>query len=187
MAAIRLAADGCIGAERTAVSYLFVQFTSEEQFMYLRIAAQLLTSAVLAGAALAADPFVGEWKMNLSKSQFEGRPMPKSESVRFEPEPGGLLHTVERADAEGALTKTTYHYRLDGKEYPAAAGHGETVTRSRPDALHIEGTFRKDGKVVTEDCWAISPDGKTITRILSASANHPSGRPFNMKLIYEHK
>jgi hypothetical protein len=145
--------------------------------------AMVMMLVMLCAPASAADPFVGEWKMNPAKSEYSGRSMPESGTVRFEPEVDGLRHTIEWADAEGQGVRNTFRAKFDGKEYPALRS-GQTVSRKRLDANTFEATFKKDGKLTNRDRWAISADGRTLT-FTSAGVDSSTGKPFKTTTIFE--
>lgn len=136
----------------------------------------------LCAPAWPSDPFIGEWKMNPAKSDYNGKPMPESGIVRFEPEVDGLRHTIEFVEAGGQGVRNTFRAKFDGKDYPALKS-GQTVSRKRIDPNTFEATFKKDGKVTNRDRWAISGDGRTIT--LTSAGVDPTGKPFKTTTIFE--
>jgi hypothetical protein len=139
--------------------------------------------AVLPVAASAADPFLGEWKMNPEKSQFNGRPLPQSSIARFEPDVEGMRYTVETVDADGKGVRNTYRAKFDGKDYPALSA-GRTVSRKRIDQNTFEATYKKDGKLTNRDRWAISPDGKTIV-VTTTGVDASTKKPYTTSTVYE--
>jgi hypothetical protein len=145
--------------------------------------ATMLMLVALCGLAPAADPFIGEWKMIPPRSEYSGRPMPESGTVRFEAEADGLRHTIEWLYAEGRGVRNTFRAKFDGKEYPAL-GSGQTVSRKRLDTGTFEATFKKDGKVANRDRWAISADGTTLT-FTSAGVDSSTRKVFRTTTIFE--
>ena len=137
---------------------------------------------VLCGLASSADPFIGEWKMNPAKSEYNGRSMPASGIVRFEPEVDGLRHTIEWIDAEGRGVRNTFRAKFDGKDYPAL-GSGQTVSRKRLDSNAFEATFKKNGKVANRDRWQVSTDGKTLA--FTSAGVESTGKAYKTTTIFE--
>src|SRR3982074_136304 len=83
----------------------------------------LLVGAILTIAtstALAADPVVGTWKLNLAKSTFSPGPGPKSQTRTYAESPQGMTLTVKRTAADGKESVTTLTFKDDGKPYPAS-------------------------------------------------------------------
>ncbi len=65
----------------------------------MSLAAALLGSAVLLAAqADQNNPFIGTWKLNVSKSKISPGPAPKSETVRIEPDRKVSVETVGADD-----------------------------------------------------------------------------------------
>src|SRR5207248_9033816 len=80
-----------------------------------------------------ADPFVGTWALNLSKSTYENQPTPKSGMRTFDYERDGLiLVTAHTVTAAGATTFVHNLFTLDGKEYEEMArGAGGCFSSTR--------------------------------------------------------
>ena len=67
----------------------------------LLVAAALVLG--LATMAIAADPFVGTWKLNVAKSKITGQ-TPKSETLKIATQNNGFKWTFDTVDAEGKAT-----------------------------------------------------------------------------------
>jgi hypothetical protein len=145
----------------------------------------VLMLVTLCTPAFSADPFIGEWKMDLAKSQYTGKSTPESGVVRFEAEPDGLRHTLEWVNADGGGARNTFRAKFDGKEYPAL-GSGQTVSRKRLNANAFEATFKKNGKVTNRDRWAVSADGKTLT-LTSEGVDSSTGKPFKIAAVFDRR
>jgi hypothetical protein len=152
----------------------------EEKHMSVAI---LIFVIALCAPAWPSDPFVGEWKMNPAKSEYNGKPMPESGIVRFENEVDGLRHTIELIEADGQGVRNTFRAKFDGKDYPALKS-GQTVSRKRVDSNTFEATFKKDGKVTNRDRWAVSGDGRTIT-FTSTGVDSTTRKAFKTTTIFE--
>jgi hypothetical protein len=57
--------------------------------------------AIGAGAALAADPVIGTWKLNLAKSTFSPGPAPKSQTRTYADSAQGTKLTIKTTAADG--------------------------------------------------------------------------------------
>jgi hypothetical protein len=127
-----------------------------------------------------ADPFVGTWTLNLSKSTYENQPTPKSGMRTFDYERDGLiLVTVHTISATGSTGFVHYLFTLDGKEYEEATRGGGggrggertptyvSATKVNDHAINV--VFKSGGKVIISHEWSISEDGKTMTAKRTAS------------------
>ena len=123
--------------------------------------ALLLSIAV--GGMCFANPTLGTWKLNESKSKF-GEGMGKSTMVVWEKAGDQDKCTVDGVDAEGKKTHSVWTGKLDGKDYPIT-GDATSDTRSftvKGDNT-IEMVSKKDGKVVGDGTIVVAADGKTRT------------------------
>src|SRR5262249_12786612 len=101
----------------------------------------------LVTSAWAADNrFVGDWKLNPSKSTLTDRM--KVAAV------GENKYTFEfEGDVETIV--------INGTDQPGSGGTTLSVTVDGPDAWKV--VRKKDGKVVITANWKLSPDGNTLT------------------------
>ncbi len=119
--------------------------------------------SVAAGAICFANPTLGTWKLNESKSKF-GAGMSKGTMVVWEKAGDQDKCTVDGVDAEGKKTHTVWTGKMDGKDYPIT---GDVTSDMRSFKLKgdntIEMVSKKDGKTVGEGSIVVAPDGKTRT------------------------
>jgi hypothetical protein len=112
----------------------------------------------------AADPLLGTWKLNLEKSKFGSRPMPKSNQITWTEKGGTFRYAAKGVGPNGQPTQTEIpSFKFDGKEYPLSTGG--TVALKRADPLHFQSTGMKNGKKTFSNKSVISKDGKTITSV----------------------
>lgn len=115
-------------------------------------------------AVLAADNWIGTWKLDVAKSKFSPGPAPRSVSLTFAATPDGIKFTSDGVDAGGKATHTEFVSRFDGKEVPYPGNpNADTGSPKRIDDNSYEGTWRKDGKVTIQLRGVVSKDGKTLT------------------------
>src|SRR4051812_31200375 len=103
----------------------------------------------LASSALAADPSIGTWKINLEKSKLENPAVWKGRTIVIEPSGDGkntYRITISRPQKDGTVQKREDLRTFDGKERPSAMNPGETEMSERIDARTRRTTFSKDGK-----------------------------------------
>jgi hypothetical protein len=130
-----------------------------------RIAAiVLLATALVAGTAMAADPVVGSWTLDVAKSKFSPGPGPKSSTRVYSESADGVTldSKTVMADGKEATIKTTY--KADGKSHPAT-GHpdADMVMAKMVNARTWDFDLTKDGKSVGTVHRVVSADGKTLT------------------------
>ena len=107
----------------------------------MRIAALL----VLIGAAWAAEPESGIWKMNPVRSNFSGDTQPRSFTVRVEPHSKGEVFTLDRVETDGHATSSSMILYFDGVARDFQQGEcSGTQSSWRMDSQTVE-IFRNCG------------------------------------------
>jgi hypothetical protein len=128
----------------------------------------LLVAGLVTGALWAAnDPFVGEWKLNPSKSSKLTDQM-KVASVagnKYAFDFGGGLETIA----------------ADGTDQPGGFDTTLSATIEAPDFWKI--VRKKGGQMLLTANWKLSNDGKTLMDDYTEFA--PDGSPSNMKYVYK--
>jgi hypothetical protein len=125
----------------------------------------LFTISSIAFAADAADPVVGTWKLNTTKSSGSV-PTPKSETRTYAAAPDGVALTWTRVAADGkeSVVKTTFKY--DGKDYPVTGSPDfDALSAKKIDANTIESKQSRKGKPIGTTTRTVSADGKTLTLV----------------------
>ena len=142
------------------------------------------TLAISAGL-WAADPLVGTWKLNLEKSKYGSRPVPKSGEVTWTEEGGTFRYTSKGVGADGQPTVVEIpSFKFDGKEYPVKGSPlVDMVSFKRVDPQHMESTGQKDGKPATTNNTVISKNGKTLTTVWQGT--DASGKPQTWTTVLE--
>src|SRR5579859_1725399 len=107
----------------------------------------VLVGGLMAAALWAAnDPFVGEWKLNASKSKLTD--VMKVASV------GGNKYAF---DFGGGNPETIV---VDGTDQPGVDGTTLSVTAEGPDSWKV--VRKKDGRILITGIWELSKDGETL-------------------------
>src|SRR5262249_5113566 len=121
----------------------------KEDSMLERTVPWLLLAGLAAGTLWAAnDSFVGEWKLNPSKSSKIFDQM-KVESV------AGNKYSFDFGGGPGETITP------DGTDQPGIAGTTFSVTIEAPDSWKV--VRKKDGKMLIRANWKLSKDGNTLT------------------------
>ncbi|HKW33599.1 MAG TPA: hypothetical protein VJN92_11385 [Candidatus Acidoferrum sp.] len=127
----------------------------------------LVAGCFLASAIWAAeDPFVGEWKLNPSKSRFPDEM--KVESA------GANKYAF---DFGGGTAETIV---ADGTDQPGLAGTTLSVTVEGPDSWKV--VRKKDGRILLTANWELSKDGNTLRDDYTEFG--PNGASSNVKYVY---
>jgi hypothetical protein len=130
---------------------------------------RLLLVAALATTTswAASDPFVGDWKLNPSKSKL-------TDQMKV----AGVAGNKYAFDFGGGNPETI---SPDGTDQPGVSGTTLAVTVEAPDAWKV--VRKKDGRVLITASWKLSKDGNTLTDDYTEFA--PNGSPSNVKYVYK--
>jgi hypothetical protein len=130
----------------------------------------LFLLAAVATVAMAADPWVGTWKLNPAKSKAPGGRLPHPSSTNIIEIQGEKMHLIsEQTSTTGELERVEYTAALDGKEYPVKVSppgpQPYTISLKIIDSrarefVEVIGNFTIKGRDV------LSEDGKNFSRIV---------------------
>jgi hypothetical protein len=138
----------------------------------------------LATAAMAADPFVGTWKLNVAKSKSSSqRTWPQSSTVKIEEQDHGLKIAEDRVLADGKTPHMEFSEKFDGKDYPDPSSPGLASAYTRVDANTVLVVFKRDGKEVGRSRDVVSKDGRTITR--TQTGKNSNGQEVNVTMVFD--
>ena len=118
---------------------------------------------------MAADPFVGTWKLNVAKSTLKGANADLAgATMTISPlGPNAFRTTEDELLKSGEKRHVEINRTYDGKEHPATGvgfkqeGASEIDQRLNESTRKI--TQKRDGKVRGEFTSTVSPDGKVMT------------------------
>jgi hypothetical protein len=115
--------------------------------------------------ATSADPWVGSWKLDVSKSKFHN-PGPKEETLTVAAaSKDAVKYSMKGTDPAGAAYTEAYEGKPDGKPYPLTRNGQEVAKISyhrNTDHNSTGNATVVDGSTFTENV-TLSADGKTIT------------------------
>jgi len=131
----------------------------------MRLAKLAIATLTFSALALAADPFVGRWKLIPEKSTAQGVPMTKSATVVYEEQSGGVKMSYESIEADGKPHKDTWMMVFDRKDRPYDDPDRTCDTRwaRRLDAQNIEAGCKGNGKEIVGVTVALSKSGDEFT------------------------
>lgn len=135
--------------------------------MFKRIFELLLVSCVVAGAAWAAsDPFIGEWKLNPSRSKLTD--VMKVASV------GGNKYEFDFGRGNETIV-------VDGTDQPGHLGSTLSVSPEGPNTWKV--VRKRNGRVLITATWKLSKDGYTLTDDFRGLQSN--GSPYNLNYVYK--
>lgn len=130
------------------------------------------------------DPAIGKWRLNLAKSIYRpGVIPPKSALVNIEPAGQGIKVTVRTIQGDGQTAEMHYTAYVDGNDYPVTGSRDYNSVSLKHSGLVVEGTRKKDGKVVQTYQRVLSSDGKTMT--VATTAVTSQGQQINIVSVYD--
>jgi len=133
---------------------------------------------------LAADNWIGTWKLNVEKSKYSPGPAPKSLTLEVRGLQGGIRHTSDGVNAEGKATHTTYSSKFDGKDVPFEGNpDADTHAPKKIDDNSFENVWKKGGKATVTVRAVVSKDGKTFT--VSLTGKNAKGETVNNTAVFE--
>jgi hypothetical protein len=134
-------------------------------------------------AAAPADPILGTWKLNISRSKFNPGPPPRSQTRTYTATPEGIQVTMRTVDADGHSSTIEFPDRYDGRDYPIIGSEiAETLALVRINDHMAEATMKHAGTVVATARRVITDVGKTL--VISFSQPDPE-RPVDNEYVYE--
>jgi hypothetical protein len=152
--------------------------------MKIRTIGLTLAFSFLAGAVcLAADPQMGTWKLNESKSKITPGTL-KNTKVVYSSMFGQLKVKSDGIDAAGKPIHVEWSGKLDGKDYPVTGDpNSDTRSYTRVNERTLTTTNKKNGKVRVTGQVVVSADGKT--RTVTISGTTPKGKKFKNVAVYD--
>ena len=147
----------------------------------------ILTTTLLAllglTTAMAAEPAVGTWKLNIAKSKLTT--VPKSAVTTITQDGNSRTLETHTVAADGKETHNKATSVLDGKEHPYTGTTGGYDTYIGRMASSHESVFeyKKAGKVVRTVRSNYSKDGKS--RTATADGVDDKGKTFHTVSVYD--
>ena len=134
--------------------------------------------------ALAADNWIGTWKMNVAKSKSAPGPGPKSQTLKFTAVPAGTMLSSEGVMGDGSVRKGSYTSKFDGKDVPWAGNpDADMAAPMKVDDNTYTNTWKMGGKAVMTAKVVVSADGKTLT--VTQTGKNAKGEAVNNTAMYD--
>ena len=142
-----------------------------------------LLLSLAAGAMCFANPNLGTWKLNESKSKF-GAGAAKPETVVWATAGDQVKVTVDGTTADGKKMHQEWTGKVDGKDYPL---RGDPKFDTRAFKMSGENTTeitsKKDGKVVGTATIVVAADGKS--RTVTINMTNAKGEKVTTTAVYD--
>jgi hypothetical protein len=128
------------------------------------LALTALSVGIAVAAAAGAEPVLGSWQLNVSKSTFTAGPAVKSQTRTYSQSGQSIAVVLKSVGADGKESTTRTTYQFDGKDYPVTGNPDyDSLTARQVDANTAEFVVKRGGKPVGTTDRAVSKDGKTLT------------------------
>ena len=145
----------------------------------------LMTAALMTTVSAQAAPNLsGEWKLNLSKSNYGTFPAPLGVTRKIVHSGQKLSMTTTQKSAKGEVT-SQLNYTTDGKESVNQLQTGESKGSAQwiADKLMIDSSREIQSTTLKQkEIWTLSADGRTLT--IDAHVSLPNGE-FDVKQVFE--
>jgi hypothetical protein len=133
---------------------------------------------------LAAENWLGTWKLNVAKSKYSPGPGPKSLTIKLEATADGIKLTSDGVNSEGKATHGEYVSKFDGKDVPWEGNpDADTASAKKIDDNSYENIWKKEGKKTISAKVVVSKDGKTINT--TQTGTDSKGRTVNNTLVWD--
>lgn len=141
--------------------------------------ALVLSSSV----ALAADNWLGTWKVDPAKSKWSPGPPPKSYTLMFEETPDGIRLTSDGVLADDSVLHAMYVSKFDGKDVPWEGNPDADVAAPKKiDDNSYTNAWKKGGKTKMTAKVVVSEDGKTLTS--NVTGTNAKGQAVKNTVVY---
>ena len=144
-----------------------------------------LVCSLVSLALYAADPNLGTWKLNESKSKLAASGA-KNTTVVYAAAGDSVKITVDGVDGAGKTMHSEWTGKYDGKDYPVT-GDAASDTRSytKVDANTLSFVGKKGGKTVFTGKVVVAADGKS--RTVTGEGQDANGKSLSSTSVYDKK
>jgi hypothetical protein len=134
-------------------------------------------------ASFAADPNVGNWKLNDAKSKIPAG-APKNTTVVYTADGDNLKAVVDGVDGAGKPTHNEWTGKTDGKDYPVVGDPNADTRAIKKISDHkFTLTNKKGGKATVNGTIVIAADGKS--RTLTSNSKDAKGKAVKSVAVYD--
>jgi hypothetical protein len=138
---------------------------------------------LVAKACFAADPQMGTWNLNESKSKITPGTL-KNTNVVYSRVSGQVKIKAHGIDANGKPSHTEWSGKFDGKDYPVSGDpNSDARSYTKVNDRTLTTINKKNGKVTVTGQIVVSADGKSRTVTLNGTT--PKGKKFRNVGVYD--
>jgi hypothetical protein len=132
----------------------------------------------------APDPAIGDWILNISKSNFALAPALKSGFMTVEAWEDGRRVKTDIIDARENKIHFETAFKFDGRDYLIEGYRlADSISAKRINLRASESVWKKRGKVILTVRAVVSIDGKTLTLIRTGT--DAQGRAVDELLVFD--
>jgi hypothetical protein len=136
-----------------------------------------------AAACFAADPQMGTWNLNESKSKITPGTL-KNTHVVYSSMLGEVKIKSEGIDGNGKPIHVEWSGKFDGKDYPVTGDpNSDARSYTKVNDRTLTTSNKKNGKVTVTGQIVVSADGKSRTVTLNGTT--PKGKKFRNVAVYD--
>ena len=134
-------------------------------------------------ALYAADPQLGTWKLNESKSKLAPSGA-KNSTVVYTAAGDNVKVTVDGVDGAGKVFHSEWTGKYDGKDYPVKGDPlGDMRSYTKVDANTLTFVGKQGDKVIFTGKVVVAADGKS--RTVTAEATDAQGKKYSTTSVYD--
>jgi uncharacterized protein (DUF1501 family) len=140
-------------------------------------------SFIATAACFAANPHMGNWKLNEAKSKLVPE-MGKNTTVTYAEAKDEVKVTIDGTDKDGKPTHSVWVGKFDGKAYPVKGNLSyNSVAYKMVNDRTNDITAMKDGKTAWTGRITVAADGKS--RTVTINGTGADGKKFKGKAVYD--
>jgi hypothetical protein len=148
-----------------------------------KIGITLALCFVGAALCLAADGFLGTWKLNEAKSNLAPGTA-KNSTVVYSAMGDQIMVTIDGTDAAGKPAHSEWMGKLDGKDYPVTGdSNSDARAVKKIDDHTLTFEVKKGGKVLFTGRIVLSADGKS--RTVTTEGTDSTGKKITATAVYD--
>ena len=151
----------------------------------LRISLATCCAVVLASSvALAAEAWLGTWKLNTAKSKYSPGPAPKNLTLTWKATADGIEHAADGMNGEGQPMHSGYVTKYDNTDVPYTGNpDADMASAKKIDDNGYENVWKKDGKTTITAKVVVSKNGKTMT--ITQTGTNAKGQTVHNVAVYD--
>jgi hypothetical protein len=151
----------------------------------IRLIGLLILATLAATNAIAStDPFIGRWKLDISRSKYPGDTCPTSMVIEMKAAEHGIWYRSDAIYRNGGEIHAQYSADYDGKQAMVSSAHGMLlpVSLKRINSNMVEATYRRGIEVIAVSRRVVSPDGRSMK--ITTTSFERTGRSVTTAGVY---